>query len=1083
MTRRLFVSYSHHDGADLATRLADDLARAGHDVFIDRDRMRVGQNWDDRLATAIENADVLLAVLSPMALRREGDPGADRDSICLDEIEYARKEGKPVIPVMALPCRLPLTLTRASHIDFTGWALSDPLYRARIGELLLELAHNADLSPTPLAEEWDPDLIVKGRAEDFHGRAWLFDRVAEWIDSDTAPPLVLLGEPGIGKSAFAAELVRRDAGRHILAHFFFDADVPQTRNVGAFVRRLAIRLARVLPGYAAAIRAPQIAPLLEPAACQIDPASALQAGVIAPLATLRRPPRNAVILLDALDEARLGEREASVPDLLGRRLALFPPWLRVLATSRPEQAALRGFESARTVLLDADDPRNRADVASWLAARAGTDAAGLAERSAGSFLYARLAWGAVAAGGSVASLPPGLRGLFRQNFERSFPSAQSYAPARAALAVLLAAQEPLTQPQLAAAAGLAAIPARAAFDALSPYLHAAGERLTLHHKSLADWLGDTEAGDPRFLVDRQEGERLLAEWCADWARTGHTYAWRHYPAHLAATGRLDTLATLLREGRFAAAKEAALDDRFAAISDWGVLAAALIAAGRDREAATLAANPNPAVGDAVTATLGRLGLPRPRMTALLAALRGKGAAGRNARIAALRLAAGAGLADILTNSASAGDPRIRAAVIPQVFRLWQDDRETGWQALDLLQKRAAGWLGWPRGGPFEVLGGVSLAIISRDYADADTLRRLAHLWQEMVRALLRLPLLPLFGQRAIRLPLRPALRTLMARQPDYQPFNHAELRTAFARPREFHQPALDLLPLLEQPDRADPFQAAAILRAAPPPFDIHLMLAAERTLVLLGAHAPAAVMEVLQALHRDGPAWFHQSLLYVGFHLLLHVQAPPPGALDAYLSLAETIIADSRATLRTDSGTYRLIPHMAWPDMVLDRHRPDQAGTFLPGCIALAERLEDAEFTQRAISAAQVLSLAYRLDHLALRTLTDAVQRDDPTLRAPLATTLANIRFNAGPLVDAFLDTHASTALRRRVATTEATVGPADFPTWVDSFFNLLLLTNPGFRTGTATAFRRAATADSADAVLDLMIDWMMELIASARAG
>jgi len=48
---------------------------------------------------------------------------------------------------------------------------------------------------------------ARGRLEGFTGREWLVEKVRAWLGRADAPPfLLILGEPGIGKSAFAAHL-------------------------------------------------------------------------------------------------------------------------------------------------------------------------------------------------------------------------------------------------------------------------------------------------------------------------------------------------------------------------------------------------------------------------------------------------------------------------------------------------------------------------------------------------------------------------------------------------------------------------------------------------------------------------------------------------------------------------------------------------------------------------------------------------------------------------------------------------------------------------------------------------------------
>src|SRR4051794_33670108 len=55
---------------------------------------------------------------------------------------------------------------------------------------------------------------IAERTRGFSGRGWLFDAVAEWLsDRDSGRSLLLIGEPGAGKTAVAAALAQLSAGQ------------------------------------------------------------------------------------------------------------------------------------------------------------------------------------------------------------------------------------------------------------------------------------------------------------------------------------------------------------------------------------------------------------------------------------------------------------------------------------------------------------------------------------------------------------------------------------------------------------------------------------------------------------------------------------------------------------------------------------------------------------------------------------------------------------------------------------------------------------------------------------------------------
>ena len=89
----------------------------------------------------------------------------------------------------------------------------------------------------------------------FHGRDWLIADIARWAsDPLAATVLVVLGAPGVGKSALAAHLCRAYP-EVVLAHYFAgDAGTCDDQAL-CFVRTTAWQLAQRLPGYRAELEA------------------------------------------------------------------------------------------------------------------------------------------------------------------------------------------------------------------------------------------------------------------------------------------------------------------------------------------------------------------------------------------------------------------------------------------------------------------------------------------------------------------------------------------------------------------------------------------------------------------------------------------------------------------------------------------------------------------------------------------------------------------------------------------------------------------------------------------------------------
>lgn len=75
--RQIFVSHAHQD-AEFAQRLAADLRRAGWDIWIAPDSIRVGEQWVTAVNRGLEESSIFILVLTPEAaqsswVRRETD--------------------------------------------------------------------------------------------------------------------------------------------------------------------------------------------------------------------------------------------------------------------------------------------------------------------------------------------------------------------------------------------------------------------------------------------------------------------------------------------------------------------------------------------------------------------------------------------------------------------------------------------------------------------------------------------------------------------------------------------------------------------------------------------------------------------------------------------------------------------------------------------------------------------------------------------------------------------------------------------------------------------------------------------------
>jgi hypothetical protein len=69
--RRVFISYSHRDGADIAERLATILNGLRFDVFLDRFRLAPGVDFVERIADELVDKAMVVVVETPQAVRSQ----------------------------------------------------------------------------------------------------------------------------------------------------------------------------------------------------------------------------------------------------------------------------------------------------------------------------------------------------------------------------------------------------------------------------------------------------------------------------------------------------------------------------------------------------------------------------------------------------------------------------------------------------------------------------------------------------------------------------------------------------------------------------------------------------------------------------------------------------------------------------------------------------------------------------------------------------------------------------------------------------------------------------------------------------
>lgn len=105
----IFVSYSSKDRS-FALKFVQELQDMGVNVWMDQLGIKLGENWDNAIEDALENSNTFLLFISPTAVASQN---------VQDEVHFAIKEKKKLIPILIKQCDLPMRWQRMQYADFT----------------------------------------------------------------------------------------------------------------------------------------------------------------------------------------------------------------------------------------------------------------------------------------------------------------------------------------------------------------------------------------------------------------------------------------------------------------------------------------------------------------------------------------------------------------------------------------------------------------------------------------------------------------------------------------------------------------------------------------------------------------------------------------------------------------------------------------------------------------------------------------------------------------------------------------------------------------------------------------------------
>lgn len=567
---RIFISYGHPED-EICTRICAFLKSRGHTVWLDKEKIHHGQDWRQRIIQGIESSNGVLACLSRHSTR---DPG-----VCLDELTIAVGVKGGVIKSVLLDeedrVQPPSSISHMQWLDMHDW-------RARLQTDAASFESWCQGKLTELAEAVESretyDFVGKiqsiRRALNVHnntdrqkyylrqrfvGREWLTEMIEAWLDDPDGEQLcVLYGDPGVGKSAFAAHYAHYNA--RVAAGIFCRVNENYFNSEEYVIKMLAYLLACRIPPYR------------EVLAERLTMGSVDRLNGFELFRFLMEEPLNMLIdgnhetlcvVIDGVDECGTPEKNP-LADMLGRYAGLLPRWIRILVTGRSVIGVKSPLQSRFSLSIHSDDAHNLADLRAYyrevLADTAHDDADeetlldDLLRRSEGSFLYANLLANGLKQGKVSLSdlnvLPHGLSEILYSWFTWFFPDVMEYRKEfRLPMGAILASPEPLPVNELKRLFAWDDNSLRDFFSRISVLLQRntdpfGMERVVFSHKFIAEWLKSEE----NLTYNSSENaalsfmsEKFLSMYSAD-AKSLSDYEVRYIiPYYLVAVQGMDSL--------------------------------------------------------------------------------------------------------------------------------------------------------------------------------------------------------------------------------------------------------------------------------------------------------------------------------------------------------------------------------------------------------------------------------------------------------------------------------------------------------------------------------------------------------------
>ena len=505
---RIFISYGHDEYSEFALSLVDFLKGNGYDVFIDKEGIQTGREWEIKLEEGLlwtkgdGRNGIFILLMTPYSVRRP-------DGYCLNEMLYALDLGLKMIPVMLKTVTPPLSIYRLQYLDLTDTSNDKNACFPRILHSLTTPDKNDVDNPyriTSMMRNLDP-LDFTGEIElfskDFVGRKWSIPMIEDWASKHHGV-LVITGSAGVGKTALAVFLYNHlpDA----IAFYMFRRNDNAKLPLKRFVTTIAYEMSTQIKEYREALKALDLFQMV----ASLNPSRLFQQLIVSPLKIINRPQEAKFIIIDGLDEAELeGYNQAAL--FLEENLHYLPDWINVIITTRPHMASLRPLDADMVFELDAMGDHNLSDIKRYVESTMPyldrVQREMIIKKSQGSFLYVKRI-GDWYRHNREKELPTDIQSFYRLDFCASFPSESDYANSRFFLELILASAIPLSKAFLEVAAKETTHSVDEFLTMFDPMIRKGKDsKIRIEHSSLVEWLESEQSGV--YKIDISNGQRRL----------------------------------------------------------------------------------------------------------------------------------------------------------------------------------------------------------------------------------------------------------------------------------------------------------------------------------------------------------------------------------------------------------------------------------------------------------------------------------------------------------------------------------------------------------------------------------------------